>query len=266
LQVNPPYNGKAFIDLHNFDNQTGIVTFSTSINLNNKQKSYGVEFSPDNTKLYADCYDQSGPNAGNSEIIQYDLNAPVIAASGVTVGSSIDPIILRAMQAGPDNKIYVSKSNSPYLCVIKNPNAAGISCNYVDNAINVDSLANGAGCMLGLPNFVQSYFNPAFPDMGSCPVTPTISNPAGISENSYSEAIIYFDKSSQQLKFIEDRAEYGNFMIRIHDLLGKTITEQQVEVLSSTTSPHIDLSEIPRGIYIIKVTTGSQVHQQKFVK
>ncbi len=265
LQLNPPYNGKAFVDLHNFDNKTGIVTYSLSIKLNNWQKSYGLEFSPDNTRLYADGYDVSGPNAGNSELIQYDLTAPAIAASGVTVGSSFDPMILRALQAGPDDRIYISKSNTPYLCVIKNPNAAGISCNYVDNAINVDSLAMGAGCMLGLPNFVQSYFHSSFPDMGSCP-TPTITNPEGIAENNNTNTFIYFNPGTQQLILGGDVIEHNSYHLQVVDMFGKKILDQNFELAAGQDHKIINSGDLPNGIYIATLSSDNNCYRQKFVR
>jgi hypothetical protein len=180
IQATNPYQGKAYLDLFDFNNQTGVVSFSVAINLNNWQKAYGVEFSPDNGKLYATYYDQSGINGGNSQVIQYNLAAANVASSGFTVGSSTDPNILRSMQQASDGKIYISKSNSPFLCVINSPNLTGAASNYSDNAVNVDPNSIGSSCMLGLPGFVQSYFHPLYPDIVTCP-TNTVTNPVGIS-------------------------------------------------------------------------------------
>src|SRR6185436_2626888 len=54
-------------EVFNFDNKTGKVT-SQIVSIVQSYRVYGVEFSPDNSKLYVTAYDSSGP----SMIIQYD--------------------------------------------------------------------------------------------------------------------------------------------------------------------------------------------------
>jgi gliding motility-associated-like protein len=166
--INPipaSYQGKAFVDLFDFDKTTGVVSNPLVLSLNNHQKAYGVEFSSDNTKLYASYYDQTGINGGNSYVDQFDLSAANIQASMTSLGVSMTLPIFRALQLGPDGKIYISKANSPFLCVINSPNLAGTACNFVDDAINIDPGGMGNMCLLGLPAFIQSYFNPAFPNV-----------------------------------------------------------------------------------------------------
>jgi gliding motility-associated-like protein len=159
------YQGKAFLDVFNFNSTTGVVSNPQILSLNNHQKTYGVEFSPDNSKLYVSYYDVTGINGDNSYLDQFDLSAANIQGSQTALGTSTAPSILRSLQLGPDGKIYVAKSNGPFVCVINSPNLAGASSNYVDNAINVDPGGMGAMCMLGLPGFIQSYFNVNFPNV-----------------------------------------------------------------------------------------------------
>ncbi len=172
------YKGNAHIDLLDFDNSTGIVSNPTRLSLINHQISYGLEFSPDNSKLYVSYCDVTGFNGGNSYVGQFDLNATNIQSSFVQLGiSTVDIMVLRAIQLGPDHKIYISKSNQSFLCVINNPNIAGTACNYVDNALNIDP-GTGSMCSLGLPNFLQNYLDPAFPVISPCivPVTANFVN------------------------------------------------------------------------------------------
>ena len=165
------YQGKAFADLFTFDNTTGAVSNPLVLHFNNHQKAYGIEFSSDNTKLYVSYYDVTGINGGNSYLDQFDLGAANIQASLTSLGFSNDPIVIfRSLQLGPDGKIYISKSNGPFVCVVNSPNTAGTSCNFVDNAINIDPNGMGNMCLLGLPNFIQSYFHPNFP-LVPCAVT-----------------------------------------------------------------------------------------------
>ena len=113
---------------------------------------YGIEFSPDASKLYISC------GAVTNQIWQFDLfsggSAPIFS-SATFVGSPMGPTV-GALQLGPDGKIYVAKYYQNYLGVINNPNALGVACNYVDNGVYL----GGKQSQLGLPSFVQSLFKP----------------------------------------------------------------------------------------------------------
>lgn len=146
------------VDLFDFDKATGIVSNPYTIKTNH-QKAYGVEFSPDDSKLYVTYYDV----ASNSWISQFNLAAASIQSSEVILGTSSD--LLYSLQLGPDHKIYAAKEVTPFLCVVNAPNTLGTASNYVDNAINVDPGGMGAQVMLGLPGFIQSYLNASFPNI-----------------------------------------------------------------------------------------------------
>jgi hypothetical protein len=257
IQNGPPYLGKSYLDLYSFNNQTGAVTYSTSVQLNNWQKTYGLEFSRDNSKIFLSCYDVSGANGGNSEILQYNLGSSGLSGSGVSVGASLDPEILRAMQLGPDGKIYVSKANSPFLCVINTPNALGAACNYTDSALNVDPNSVGSGCMLGLPGFVQSYFNPAFPLTSSC---PTKTDVAGIAEPGAKPTLVYFDEVSERIMI---SGKIGEMQIQIVDLFGKemTIIPEKEKVENG-----ISIADYSPGIYLIKYAVDGEIEIRKVLK
>jgi hypothetical protein len=265
ISTGPPPVAKAFLDIMNFNNQTGVVTYSLTIPLNNWQKSYGVEFSPDNTKLYATYYDVTGVNGGNSELIQFNLAAANIAASGVTVGASFDPNILRSLQVARDGKIYLSKSNTPFVCVIHAPNGLGAACSYSDNAINVDSNSVGNGCMLGLPGFVQSYFHPNFPDIATCntntvtPPQPTVNT--SVAEHQPARFSFFYDAQSGELIATFEPGAQANLVVA-------SITGQ---VLVRTIKPsgddivRISLSALPKGFYIVTCEMEGVLTRQKFV-
>ncbi len=137
------------VEVFDFDNSTGIP--SNPISFPGIAEAYGLEFSPDDSKLYA-----TEENPGL--IIQWDLNAgspAAIIASQMTIGTGTSACA--ALQLGPDNKIYLAKrSASQFLGVINDPNTAGLACNFVDDVV---PLAGGTSCSYGLPNFFQGYFN-----------------------------------------------------------------------------------------------------------
>lgn len=152
------------VDVFDFDNKIGIVSNPLSLTFN-LYHVYGVEFSPDETKLYTSYYEIG--NAG--WIAQFDLTAANVQASQTLLGTSFDPNYIYGLQIGPDNKIYASIEVTPFLGVVNSPNTVGIGCNYNGMGVNLDPSSMGIMTMLGLPGFIASYFNPAFPNLPPCP-------------------------------------------------------------------------------------------------
>ncbi len=139
-------------ELLDFNNATGVI--SNNVFLGNANECYGVSFSPDNSLLY-------GLKINDGSIWQWNVNAGSAAAiiasqtSIGTAGGSGGPYRGGALQLGPDGKLYMTQYNQPYLGVINNPNALGAACNFQTNAVNL----SGRNSILGLPPFIQSYFD-----------------------------------------------------------------------------------------------------------
>lgn len=137
------------VELFDFNNVTGIVSNPLLIS-NVFASAYGCEFSPDGTKVYC---------ARNlSTIYQWDLCAgsgPAIIASQFSISTT--PFFPRAMQLGPDGKIYIA-NNTSTLNMIANPNAWGNACNYIGNALPLGSKKSNSG----LPNFISSLVKAPF--------------------------------------------------------------------------------------------------------
>ena len=145
------------VEIFDFDNATGVI--SNPLSVDGGKGVYGVEFSPDGTKLYV-----SRPFAG--KIDQYNLlsgSAVDIINSRTVIGAS--KAMPGSLQLGPDGKIYCAititqslnnLTGSPYIGAINNPDALGTACNYTDSAV----FLNGKVSVLGLPTFMQSYFYP----------------------------------------------------------------------------------------------------------
>ncbi len=137
------------LELFDFDNSNGTVF--NAIQIGNNDKFYGVEFSPDNHKLYASVYN-------TSSVYQYDLLSANIANSKSIIYND-HSCCGGALQIGLDKKIYFSKYGNDSLSVINNPD--NTVCNFVKNAIYL----NGKICQFGLPNIVTSLIikHPVYP-------------------------------------------------------------------------------------------------------
>ncbi|MDB5255920.1 MAG: hypothetical protein JWM14_615 [Chitinophagaceae bacterium] len=151
---------EATIELFNFNNQTGVLSSVVSINNSDYQDCYGVEFSPDGSKLYI------GTELTRN-IYQFDMGKTTsasITASRVLIGHVNSTAGIAAFQLGPYGKIYVARTDTRWLGVINNPNAPGILSGFVANGVNLG--LNPAGSFgnamnksgNGLPCFSQQYF------------------------------------------------------------------------------------------------------------
>lgn len=158
-QMKASIDGKkiAFVNMHtgagllDFDNSTGQISNYVQINQNG---GYGVEFSPDGTKLYTSFHAFDYLNSSGA-LYQFDLtsgNETIINQSKTFIGKNAVGTDMRGLQLGPDGKIYVARSLGKHLGVIHDPNTLGISCNYIDSGFSL----NNKICLWTFPSFVSS--------------------------------------------------------------------------------------------------------------
>jgi hypothetical protein len=136
------YKPNAPIELFSFDNESGKV--SDAIQIPSGGYGYGLEFSPDNSKLYVSFL------KGSIGIKQYDLNMKDLTDSDTDIAKRNNDVFA-ALQIGPDGKIYVAKTGNT-LGVINFPDKKGLNCNYDANGV---ALKTGF-CVYGLPSFIPS--------------------------------------------------------------------------------------------------------------
>ena len=140
----------SFVELFNFDDSTGTVTDPLKIEFDG-EAPYGIEFSPDNRKLYITT---------NSTLYQYHIsdtlsNDEILASKKeINLNASSG---LGALQLGPNGQIYVAQDGASQVLVINSPNTLETGTSHV--FVNTFDLG-GATSRLGLPNFVQSIMEP----------------------------------------------------------------------------------------------------------
>jgi len=139
-------------ELCDFDNATGLIKNPIPFNIPDNLHCYGLEFSPDGSKLYVS---RVGDYSG---IYQVDVSAgdsTAIANSIVTIVENPFAWLYHAMQYAPDNKIYIAKRKQTFLSSIEFPNKKGDMCGFKENAVDL----NGRICRAGLPTFNQSFID-----------------------------------------------------------------------------------------------------------
>ena len=157
----PSTLGLGGFHLFDFDAATGVV--SNSLTLKNVLNAYGVEFSPDGTKLYGVV--TTSLAAIPATLMQWNICGTPTAIVASQYSVNLGFIGAGSLQNAIDGKMYMATSSSQSISVINNPNASGSAMNLVLNAISLSPKI----CGLGLPNYINSYTRPA-----PAPFTQTI--------------------------------------------------------------------------------------------
>ncbi len=248
----PPNYPPNICQLYDFDNETGIV--SNPINLPSDTADYGISFSPDNSKLYIGSL---GTNT--AKLKQFDLaltDSLLIQTSKVIIWEQLASFYV--LQNGPDGRIYCARPGFPHsdtLSSINNPNAAGLACNFVDQAIYL----NGSFSSSGLNNLIESYFNTsegAYPcDLGIANKTETV----GFTASAYPNPFI--DRTMVSIITNEDLT---NMVFR--NILGQDVSSY-FTIDRHTNEKNIGIYQrnLPPGIYFASLTTGSKFFTIKLI-
>ena len=144
--------------LYSFNDTTGEVSNDGISLIPNPQidgYSYGVEFSPNSSKLYASTFDGDAVN----NLYQFDVDAANIPASRYLISSQIG--YRGGLQLAPNGKIYATvpesySSGTSYLNAINIPNETPENCDFELKSLNLGSGLS----MQGLPPFIASLLIP----------------------------------------------------------------------------------------------------------
>lgn len=139
--------GDYYVELFDFDNATGTV--SGGIQLPQDHAVYGIEFSPNSRYLYAVDHNNSAAII-YKQVAQYDVtlgSAAAVNASRIIVGAvwNTTTFFNGAAQLAPDGKIYVVPTNADSMCVINDPDSAGLGCNFVVPGLYLGGRENDHG-------------------------------------------------------------------------------------------------------------------------
>jgi gliding motility-associated-like protein len=198
--------GMKLYELFDFDRTSGIVSNPLTFKSSDFNSPYGVEFSPDGSKLYINS--SQNPKAG---IYQIDLTN----GNTVTLIGTSKSEYAGSLQLGPDGKIYFARYQGKYLGIIHTPNAAGIACNYEDDGLYL----GGKTSLFGLPNFIQSYFyKPVFTYTKACVsslVSFSLTNPSNIEkvEWIFDDPVLGVNNISDKIEPTHIYSKYGSFEV-----------------------------------------------------
>ena len=173
---------------------------------------------------------------------QYDLDAPDLLASRITVANTLADSVsasFRFAQMGPDSLIYFTEWYSPYMHVIHEPDVEGTACNvelrYIELPVN-----SGAS----IPNFPNYRLGPL---EGSPCDTISVS----IEEPFTGEPIvrIYPNPTTNRINLEVPDVVLWDWRLTCYDALGQLMT-----VINASGNRYtLDCSNWPAGIYYFEI-------------
>ncbi len=256
----------AVFEIFDFNNSTGVLSNLCHFSLDSidfhfvGKRAYGIEFSPDGSKLYAGL---SG-GAGNPSMNQFNLAAggcDAIVASRVILLPS-NTIHATGLQIGPDNKIYITQPGAFQGC-INFPDVLGTGADFNPVAVDISPAVNG----YAFPAFIAGYkyhnripcdttsVNPTAP-----PVIETIDSSCNLSIKTR-----LYPNPTGNILLVDKKPTKCKVTMRLYNVLGQTVMKN-VTIKDGTTQ--IRLSGLSVGVYYYKfvsdertVFTGTVVKQ-----
>ena len=213
--------------LYDFDPNTGIVSNCKEIDTANTNV-YGIEFSPDNSKLYSN---------GNHCIIQYNISLPTIAAIQASKFVVTDSSLGADLRLGPNGIIYFKGWRTNDLHCISSPNLSGAACSYISHAVTMPSSS--------YETFPNLFVN-----------TDTV-NRVYINDLTFQTFITIYPNPTTTELTITSTNKISQ--ITIANPLGQPVYTHEY----NTEKAAVNVSSLPTGIYFIKINS---TEVRKFVK
>ncbi len=248
-----PAGGSSDAMLYRFNTGNGSTALLTHLPVDSVEGEiqYGISFSPNSKKLYISSLLYRSSSGNKSVIYQYDLNSNDIALSKKTIYSRLsnlsgNQVLFGSIQNAPNGKIYIAKlspigKSSDTLAAINNPDSLGAKCNFEYNALYL----SGRSSMLGLPNYIESYFNPKnnLPDLCSS---------VDIKENQPIAQFKVFPNPSSGMVHIDFFSQQNSINIKLYDASRSTVISRKFK---NSKQVQLYYSELSSGLYFLEITT-----------
>jgi len=241
-------------ELLDFDNAIGIVSNPIIFHgINTSTQNFGLEFSPDESKLYISEYNLA--TTAKRELHQVDLSSgdSVTMVNSFSLLNSVDSLQPGYIQQALDGKLYIANKFFPQLGVITNPNALGILCNYIDSGISLAGKNVGAG----LPAFISNYF---YMDTSTGITEQTKQNKL---INIYPNPII----NTATIEVCADVKDNKNIKAEIYDISGKRYSLDYSIISNNGNCIELSINRgsLPSGMYKLKIKIDNKIYTQSLI-
>lgn len=236
--------------LFDFDRCTGQISFRDSVNITPSGPSewplWGCAFSPNSQYLYVNTQER---------ILQYDLLAPSLSASGKLIGvddGSGYPLF--RPKIGPDGRIYIiSWGSETNLSVINYPDLPDTLCDFQQHSLPLTSYHGTS-----IPDFPNYRLGPL--PGSSCDSLTSLGQLTGdfdkvfeVSPNPNNGTFVV----SYELQTDEDGE------LSVFDINGRVVFQEKLPIYSIVQT--IQLPQVGSGIYTIRIVSGKQSTSKRFV-
>ncbi len=246
------------VNLFDFDRCTGKLSNQRAINMPKQlggnpndtseiefASTVGVAFSPNQKFLYV---------SSKYNIMQYELNATDSASAYYHV-ANLDTTWERFMgysnmYVGPNGRLYIGNWHgiSKEMSVINKPNEKGVNCAWCPRCFRLPYYTTAPPCM---PNYHLGALQ------GSACDT--------IGKVQSTDIAIYPNPSSGQVQLYIPYAMGTAIQVQLIDMLGQVILKKDY-TLNSKQEVLVNLSQLAKGTYILKVTSNTKEYIRKITK
>jgi hypothetical protein len=253
-------NGKKFargndpngLQLFEFDAYEGIFSnpkIASLVGDTFSSRQSGIAFSPNSRFLYL---------SSGRKLWQYDLLAPDLEQSRILIGErtallGVPATAIHSMLLAPDGKIYIGgRTSFNHLHVIHQPNCKGLACNFEQYAVDLT---------------IQSVFTmPNHPNFINWPQDTAVTCLSGLDEPRSFEPYEVQVSPNPVVDVLNVIIPLGlgvqDGLYQIVDMNGRTVQDGQ----HYTAEFPIFVSELPKGIYWLRIVSDEGVGLEKFVK
>jgi len=244
------YDTYNYLQICDFDRCTGIYSNPLFMQINDTSIAGGAAFAPGSRYLYA---------SSTNYIYQFDMLASNILNSKTTIATfdgftdSVPPFYtyFYLSQLAPDGKIYLNTLNgSHYLHVINQPDSAGTLCDVQQHSIT-------------LPTY-NRFTIPNFPNYSLSNWQGSVCDSLQVGIEQYDilqhEILIYPNPAKDKLFIKTSNVKENTFYLM--NAIGQIL----LILKNQTTYTSIDLSQFPKGIYLLKYQNDKMTVTKKIAK
>ncbi len=249
------YDAVHGLDVADFDRCTGNFSNQYNLTINDSDNTGGgIAFSASGKYLYA---------CNSTHMYQYDTWQSNLDSTRILLGvydnfvdtpnHHIFPTTFFLPQLAPDNKIYVSATNSVrYMHVINSPDSAGLAADFCQHCINLPGFN-----FLTVPNF-PNYLLGA----DTTSLCDTIFN--DIEVRQLLSKPLLFPNPANKSFYVFYETE-NNYWVEIYNIMAQLVMKK--EFSSGENKKEIDVSDLTNGIYhcVLKDKKNSVLFSEKII-
>jgi hypothetical protein len=256
-------NYKGLIELYDFSRCTGIISSPVTISPESTQAPWpglwSAEYSPSGNVLYVTRI--PAVVTDSSRLFQYNLLAPIISTSKLTLWSAPWSITIDQLKMAPDNKMYLTTNyyqfypyqDSMYnyinmnLSVINSPDSLGTACDLQPFSFYL----GGKRSYAGLPN------NPDYdlPALAGSPCDTLVSQNELAGAAAVGSLHVYYHTAWEKAFINASNLKGKTGKLLVFDMQGKVVYSEPLRIQNGYYTRDLSMAGRADGVYLVVVET-----------